>query len=173
MGPEPKPFTMGFYYSAVNGLLRRPRAFFGMLSPHMGILPPLAVLWLSGLIFSAARLILAMPSRPLLWGGIWLVNSVGMALIAAGIGYMAMVMMIGRKVAFRRFLGVYALSNGITLLISWLPFLFWITEPWKWWLIGTGLTSGLGLRPAQAGWIIGITIVVMVLFFGSLLPLIS
>ena len=170
---EPKKITIGVDYGALNGMLRHPRAFFNELPPDMGISPPLGFLCLSGLIFSAARLTLTMPAKPLLWGGIWLVNAVGMALIAAAVGYMAMVMIIGRRATFRRFLSIYALSAGITLLVSWLPFFFWITEPWKWWLIGAGLTSGLGFRPIQAGLIVGISIVVIVLFFWALLPVIS
>ena len=170
---EPEKFTIGFYYRTLNSMLRHPRAFFSKLPPDMGILPPLGFLCLSGLIFSAARLILAMPERPLVWGGIWLVNAVGMALIAAAIGYMAMVMILGRQVTFRRFFSVYALSVGVTLLASWLPFFFWITEPWKWYLIGAGLTSGFGFRPIQAVSIIGTSIAVIVLFFWSLLPVIT
>jgi len=139
----------------------------------MGILPPLGFLCLSGLIFSAARLTLTMPASPLVWGVIWLINAVGMALVAAAVGYMTMVMILGRQITFQRFFSVYALSAGLTLLVSWPPFFFWVTESWKWWLIGVGLTSGFGVRPAQAALIIGTSIVVIVLFFQSLLAVIS
>ena len=173
MGLEPEKFTIGFYYRTLNSMLRHPRAFFSKLSPDMGVLPPLGFLCLSGLIFMIARLTIVMPKRPLLWGGIWLANAVGMALVAAAVGYMAMVMILGRQVTFRRFFSVYALSVGVTLLASWLPFFFWITEPWKWWLIGLGLTSGLGFGSKHAWLIIVVSIAVIVLFFWSLLPVIS
>jgi len=173
MVSEPKKFTIGFYYRTLSSILRHPRAFFSELPSDMGILAPLGFLSLSALIFSVARLTLTMPARPLLWGGIWLVNALGMTLIAAAVGYMVMVMIIGRRVTFRQFFSVYALSTGVTLLVSWLPVFFWITEPWKWWLVGAGLKNGLGLRPIQTGLIVGISIVVIVLFFRSLLPVVS
>jgi hypothetical protein len=84
-----------------------------------------------------------------------------------------MVMTMGRTVTFARFLGVYALSSGVTLLASWVPFFALLTEPWKWWLIGTGMTRRFGLRWQQALLIISLSIGILLLFFGSLSPLFS
>lgn len=173
MESELKQFTIGFYYDALKSIIRHPRAFFSQLPRDMGILSPLGFLCLSGLIFTMARLILAMPERPLLWGCIWLVNAVGMALIAAAVGYMTMVMIFGRKVTFRQYFSVYALSFGVALLASWFPFFFLLSELWKWWLVGLGLTSGLGFGWKHAGLIVGVSIVVIVLLFRSLLPVIA
>ena len=59
------------------------------------------------------------------------------------------------------------------LLVSWLPFFVWLTEPWKWWLIGRGMTQALGFRWTQALLIIVISFSIIALFFWSVLPVVS
>ena len=97
----------------------------------------------------------------------------GMVFIAAGIGYMVMTMIMGRRVTFVRFFSIYALSAGVTLLASWLPFFIWLTEPWKWWLIGTGMIKCCGFRLFQVLVIIGVSMGVMFLLFWWVLPMTS
>ena len=102
-----------------------------------------------------------------------MVNAIGMVLIAAALGYLVMALTIGKQVSFTRFFSVYAFSSGVTLLASWIPFFIWITEPWKWWLIGTGMVKGCGFSLSQALVIIGVSISVMFLLFWSVLPLVA
>jgi hypothetical protein len=84
-----------------------------------------------------------------------------------------MTMFWGRKVTFRRFFSVYAIASGVTLLASWIPLFIFITEPWKWLMIGIGLTQTVGLKWLHSVLVIVLSIGMMVLFFWSLLPLIS
>ncbi len=114
-----------------------------------------------------------MPPQPVILGGIFFINAMGMAFIAAGLGYMVMTMIMGKRVTFIRFFSIYALSSGVILLVSWLPFIFWITEPWKWWLIGTGMIKNCDFSLTQVFVIIGMSIATMVLFFWTVLPIIT
>ena len=67
--------------------------------------------------------------NPLVMGGVFFINAMGMTFIAASIGFMVMIAIMGRRVTFARFFSIYALSAGVTLLASWLPFFIWLTEP--------------------------------------------
>jgi hypothetical protein len=96
-----------------------------------------------------------------------------MCFISAILGFTAMTMTLGRRVRFPRLFSVYAYSASVTLLAAWIPLFIWITEPWKWLLIGLGLVKGCGLRWFQALMVVGISIFVLVIFFWSLGPVIT
>jgi hypothetical protein len=165
-----KQFTLAFYLQTLTKILGQPRRFFSELSPDTGLKQPLGFLIVSSLFFTGAGLVTDMPPQPVIIGSIFFINAMGMAFIAAGLGYMVMTMIMGRRVTFIRFFSIYALSSGVTLLASWVPLFFWITEPWKWWLIGTGMIKNCGFSLTQVVVIIGMSIATMVLFFWTVLP---
>jgi hypothetical protein len=170
--PQSDNFSMGFYFHTLTRLLEQPRRFFMELGEDFGWKRPLGFLLVSSLFFAGAGLVSAMPDRPVLFGGIFFVNAVGMALIAALAGYGVMVMFMGKRVTFARFFSIYALSSGVTLLAAWIPFFIWLTEPWKWWLIATGMTRGLGFSWWHTLVTIGISVTVIFLFFWSVWPVV-
>ncbi len=166
-------FSMGFYLRTVTRLLSEPKKFFSDCAGTTTFNQSLSFLVISSLFFTAATLMSNMYIRPVMMGVIFFVNAVSMAFIAAAFGYVAMTMLMGRKVPFVRFFSIYAFASGITLLASWVPFLMYLTEPWKWWLIGTGMTRGCGFRLSQALMIIGVSMGVMFLLFWSVLSIIT
>ena len=170
---QTEKFTIRFYFHTLTSTVREPGRFFSDLPPDAGLKQPLGFLLVSSLFFVVAGLSSNMPPNPIFLGGILFVNAVGMVFIAAGTGYMLMVMSMGKRVSFPLFFSIYAFSSGVTLLAAWLPFFVWFTEPWKWWLIWTGMTKGLGFRWTQAVLIIGVSIGMMILFFWSVLPVVS
>ena len=165
-------FSMSFYVQAVFGILGRPRKYFGELCPAIGMLPSLVFLVISALFFCAASLMNIRLQAVYIMGGIYLFNAVGMVFIMAGLGYLVMILSIGRKVPFARLFSIYALCSGVTLLVSWVPYLVVFTEPWKWYLIGTGLTKGCGVKLKEAMLIIVLSLTIWILFYWSLMPLI-
>jgi len=165
-------FSIHFYVHAVFEILGRPRKFFSELPPTIGVMQPLSFLVLSALFFCSARLMSIRPHTFFLMGGIHLLNAVGMVLIMAALGYLVMTLSIGKKAPFTRLLGIYALCSGVTLLLSWVPYFVVFTEPWKWYLIGTGLTKGCGLKIKEAVLIIVLSLTIWILFYWSLIPLI-
>ncbi|MBC2717850.1 MAG: hypothetical protein HF978_21310 [Desulfobacteraceae bacterium] len=172
MKQETGQFSVGFYFQALAKVLGSPGTFFKELQ-DTGFKQPFGFLMVSSAFFAGASLLTRQFARPLLTGGIFFINAMGMPFIAAGLGYMLMTMFFGRKATFSRLFAVYAFAAGVTLLASWIPLFIWLTEPWKWMLIGMGLTQTCGFQWPQAVVVIGVSIGVMVLFFRSLLPLIS
>ena len=150
-------------------MLREPRRFFSRMPPEPGIKRPLGVLSVSSLIFATAGILSARPANPAFYGCVLFVNAMGMSLIAAGIGYGIVTMVMGRRVSYAKLLRPYAFAAGLTLLFAWLPFSLWITEPWKWYLVGTGLIRGCALKRSQAVIIIGVSIGVMTFLFWPVL----
>jgi hypothetical protein len=164
-------FTIRFYFQALTRILGAPGKFFGELPEKVGFRHSFGFLLISSLFFTGASLT-NIHERPLLMAGILLVNAIAMPLITAGVGFMVMIMTTGKRVPFAFFFAVYAFAAGVTMLASWIPLFVWLTEPWKWLLIATGMVKGCGLRWTQAILIIGLSIVIFVLFFWSLGPII-
>ena len=166
-------FFFRFYFRALGKMLGEPRSFFSELPVDLGFIKPLGFLIVSSIFFTGASVVSSMPANPIYLGSIFFINAVGMVLIASGLGYMVMVMVLGRSVTFKRLFSIYAFSSGITLLAAWIPFFIWFTEPWKGWLIGTGMARSCGFRSWQIIMIIGLSLGIMILFFLIVLPLVS
>ena len=105
-------FTFGFYFQALTRILGSPRQFFSELPENMGFGKPFGFLLVSSLFFTGASLT-CINEKPVLMAGILLINAVGMPLIAAGIGFMAMTMTIGKRVTFTRLFAVYAFAEAL------------------------------------------------------------
>lgn len=125
------------------------------------------MLAVSGLLYAGASLIGQSAPHPVRMGLIYFANGVGMNVLAACAGWLLINLMLGRRVAFQRVFNIYALAAGITLLASWIQSFVIISELWKWWLIGTGLTRGLGLPRSRALIVVGISIALIVLLCSS------
>jgi len=166
-------FSIGFYLRTVTRLLSEPKKFFSECANEATFNQSMGFLLVSSLFFTAASLMSNMFIKPFVMGAIFFVNAVSMVFIAAAFGYVVMTMLMGKKVTFVRFFSIYAFASGITLLASWVPFFMYLTEPWKWWLIGTGMTRGFGFRLSQALAIIGVSVGVIFLLFWSVLPIIT
>lgn len=164
---------MHFYAQAVFGLLGQPRKFYDALPESIPMASVLGFLAVSSVFSSMASLLNTKIQNFFLTGAIYLFNAVGMVLIMAGLGYLVMVLCFGKKVSFARLFSIFALSSGVTLLVSWIPFFVVFTEPWKWWLIGTGLVKGCGLRLKEALLIITLSLAIWILFYWSLIPIIT
>ncbi len=166
-------FSSGTYFDTLTQLLKEPGNFFSKIPQDAGFKEPFKFLFLSGLFFMIASLISNMPEKPVIMGMIFLINAIGIAFITCGLAYMTMVMIMGKRVTFARLFGIYAFSSGVTLLASWIPFGFIIAEPWKWFLIGTGMTRSCGFRLSQAILIIAVSVGALYLLFWSALPLVA
>ncbi len=164
--------TIGSYFQALTRILGSPAQFFGEFPGEVGFRQPFGFLIVSGLFYTGASLT-CIHESPVIMAGILLVNAIAMPFILAGISYMVMTMSIGKRVTFARLFAVYAFATGVTLLASWIPLFIWLTEPWKWLLIGIGMVKGCGLNGKQAILIIGVSIFIVVLFFWSLAPVVT
>lgn len=158
-----------FYCSTVTGLLGHPRNFFGDLPESLGMAQAAGFLTLCAIVHSIAALVYTAPANYLVMGGTLLANAIGMVFLLTGLGYAAARVSGKGKVRFGGLFRIYTLSTGVTLLVSWVPALVVYTEIWKWWLIATGMTYGLGFRWYRSLAIVGFSIVTTILLFHWLL----
>ena len=160
------------YFTMLTKSLAEPRKFFSQMSPDMGFGKPLGYLLISSIFFSAASALATVTVNPVLCISLYITNAVGMTLISALLGYILIfVIKGGRNIAFSHVFGIYAISSGTTLLAAWIPYFIIFTEPWKWWLIGTGMTKSCRLSCIQAVVVIGVSIGMIVCAFRFVLPL--
>lgn len=159
-------FAIGNYCQIMKRMLIKPGRFFSDISNGMSFTQPLGCLIISCLFFTGASLTQIGGSNVLI-AGILFLNAIVMPIIAAGVTFIVINSLMV-KVTFLKLLSVYFYAASVTLLLSWIPKLIWLTEPWKWVLVYKGLTIGCGLKRIKTIMIIGITISVLTIFFGSL-----
>ena len=152
-------FSFAVYVKVISEIARQPKVFFQDNPAGKSWKTPLFVLMISGLIFSIASVVASMAKAPLLMGMVYFANAVGMVFITSGIGYLLLRLFMKTKVSYHRIFAIYAYASGAVLLMSWLPYMIWITEPWRWWMIGCGLVKNIGFSVKGA-----ITIIVLSVF---------
>ena len=157
-------WSFSFHVTAIKGILTSPRVFFAQLPSRVGYRRPLGFLVVSSIFFAVASLTYVQERR-LLMAGIFVVNGLGVAWLSAVVTFLVVMLTIGRGIGFERFFALHAYATGATLLVSWMPLFVWITEPWKWLLIGIGLVNGCHLRKGQAVMVIAISVIILILLF--------
>jgi len=166
-----RDFFVRDYFKTLTAVWFSPGRFFSELPEFSLLGRPFFVLLVSGFLFAAGNL-LYLREGALLKVSILFLNAVAMPFIASAFGYLVMTMMMGRRAGYRRLFSVYAFSSGATLLLAWLPFSLWFVEIWKWALIGVGMVKGCSFRPLQAGAVIALSMILLIVFFWSLGPVI-
>jgi hypothetical protein len=164
-------FSIQYYYTTLTRLWFSPGRFFSETPECQTFRKPFAFLLLSSLFFAAVS-VLYVHEQVLFNVAILLFNALAMPFVAAAFGYLVMTMTMGKRTGYLRLFTVYAFASGSTMLLAWIPFSLWFTESWKWVLIGIGLVRGCGFRPLQAVAVIGVSVVILILFFWSLGPVI-
>ena len=165
--------TVSGYFQILARVVAEPRAFFTELSNTVNIKIPFVFLLLSSAFFSLAANIVHQFPNPLMMTAILFINAIGMTIISAGLGYVLIAILAGRRYSFVQITSVYAYASGTVFLAAWIPMALWLTELWKWWLIGTGLCRTCGLQRQQAWLVVGLSIGGMVGIFWALVPIIA
>ena len=152
-----------------SGLLISPARFFAHEAngTHWGF--SLGLLTFSAI--ASAAILLMMKHSPFTWinGGLWILNAVCMAAIAAAFGFLAARIIQAEHIPFSHILRIYAFAGSMPTLVAWVPGSFWITELWRWWLVGIGLTYSTRLNWRQTTGVITCSIGLTILFFWSLM----
>ncbi len=155
------------FFRVMNDLLMRPKAFFEGMPASGGYRSPVLFLLLCSIVFTVG-------SSTYLAGRTWLLaliffaNSMAMPFFTAFVLHIVVGMFFGRRSYETMFrIGAYA---SITQLAAWIPFFGYLTEPWRFFLIGAGLVKACGLKWRHALVSVVITFVVMLLFIWSLQP---
>ena len=160
-------FNLAFYIDTLMRLLKDPRAFYQTIPDGLRANHSLVFLLVSSILFTTASLAINFYESPLMMGGVLLINAMGMVVIASGLCYLVMVALWGRCLAYRKMFSIFAFASGITLTAAWIPLSFWITEPWKWWLVGVGITTVSSLSKRQTLLIIVLSVGLLMAIFWS------
>jgi hypothetical protein len=168
-----KPINAKLVIGTLTDLMVRPGIFYSQSFERISTTQAAGILVLSSLFFAASGTLIDPAGASMRLAMILFVNAVGMVLIGAVIGYLAMAVSGVRRCPFSRMWNIFSLSSGVVLLIAWVPCAFIFTEPWKWCLIGTGLVKGLGMTKARAVIIVLFTFGAMVMVIYSVLPVVN
>lgn len=167
------PRNPNFYVCTLTALIMRPSRFFATTFKEVSAVRSLIVLTVSSIFFAATGSLLKPESASLTAGLILFFNAVGMAMLGSAACYLAIAATAPRQYAFGQLFSIFSLSSGAVLLIAWIPSAFFITEPWKWWLIGTGMVNGLGMSRARAAITVLFTFGAIVILIYALLPMVA
>ena len=110
---------------------------------------------------------------PWLMGGIFFFNALGSALIACLIAHGIVRVIRRQRTPFMLFFMIHAFAWGITLFLSWLPFLLWLTEPWKWGLVYLGYRNGCGFGRKTALAVMVGTLAIQFSLFYWVMPIVA
>jgi hypothetical protein len=154
-------------------LLTAPGTFFENRRDRLVSPASLVFLVISTLLFTVASLVFQQSPKPLVTSAILIGNALGMVLILSFISYMVMILSMGQKASYRQVLSVFAYASGTSFMIAWIPHMLIVSEPWRWYLIGIGLTRGCGLKWMGSIWIMICSITITTIFFRSILPLLQ
>ncbi|SMC39617.1 Yip1 domain-containing protein [Desulfocicer vacuolatum DSM 3385] len=152
-----------FYAYAIVQLLIEPGQFFMELPKKSTKRTTWGFMVLSSLFYAAASLLTGTHGQSVgIMGMVFFMNALGIVLISAVIGHVTLMMLAGKKEVFSGVLSIYAFSSGITFFLSWLPFMLWFTEPWRWWLLYTGFKHSFGLTGKRAFWVVSVSVFIQV-----------
>lgn len=152
-------------------LIKAPRKFFSAGRDLPCTPSPVAFLAVSSIISALSAMLLGHQSPNLIRGAILALNGFGMATLAAVFAYGAAVPVVGAGIPFGRLFGIFAHSSGVTLLFSWNPALVLFTEPWRWWLVWTGMRQTCETSRAQTAIVLIASFAMVAMLFWMLLPL--
>lgn len=103
-------------------------------------------------------------------GAIILVNALAMPFVTGFLAYIFSTMFYGKKISMPRMFSIFAYSSGVVMIISWIPALVWVTEPWRGLLCLVGLVKAGELKWHQAIIVMGCTIISLLVLIWSFLP---
>ena len=153
--------TGQYYAQTMIQLLIEPGRFFSDLPDQTSLAKTLGFVLISCGFFALATLLTGVFSRPM-WqtAPVFFFGATGMVLVSSLIGHVTMVMILGKRSSFGTVFSLYAYATGITLFVSWLPFLLWFTEPWKWCLVYLGFKNVCRASGRQALMILAVSMVI-------------
>ena len=168
-----KTFSLAAYTRTLADLVVCPGAFFTERFNTVSVWHASGVLFLSALFSAMCLAMLSSQSAPLLTGMIGFVNGIFMTAVGCAIGYLVCLLIVGNRPSLSRLWALYSLSSGAVLLIAWVPSAFFLTEPWRWVLIGMGMVRGLKINRSRAVFIVLFTFGTTVLTVYAILAILN
>jgi hypothetical protein len=139
------PFCKMSFMGALSGLTMSPRRWFDEAFPGITPREAGAMLLLASLFYAAAGALPVSSTGTLVRGAILMANALGMTVLHSAMAWIVCAVVGGPRLRFASIWMVFAIGTSPTLLIAWIPFTFFFTEPWRWLLVALGMIYGLGL----------------------------
>lgn len=155
-------FGLRTYVARMTRIVGAPRMFFREYAESGHLLLPVFALVLSGGFYACASLLVHACPQPMAALMIFFINAAGMPVLAAAMGYAVSRVILGCRIGFVRFFGIYAWAAAVVLPLACVPYLVLFAEVWRWWLIGAGLMIVCGLRRWQAMLVVVLTLAAMI-----------
>ena len=171
LGLTQKKFDyLHYFFSTQLRLMRRPDLAFEELFRNPDLIRMGVIFFMSAALYCCASLIFSPTGQPVAQAAVLALNTIGMVLVEIVIGYILVAILTGTFVSLKMITVIYAVSWATMLMIAWIPFSLWLTEPWKWLLIGIGLKKQYHLKGWKAILIVLSSIVLIVWIFNRFIP---
>ncbi len=130
---------------ALTSLTMSPRRWFTEAFPRITPREAGGMLLLASLFYASAGALPLSGTGTLVRAGILMANALGMTVLHAAMAWLICAVVGGPRIRFTSIWMVFAIGTSPTLLIAWIPFTFFFTEPWRWLLVALGMIYGLGM----------------------------
>lgn len=160
------------YARMVTRLLTEPGRFFSESTEKAEAGESFVFLFMASSLYTLGVYAVSGSSIPVKTLSAFFINTFGMCLVAMLVGHITLLTFFRKRQNFSKLIIIYASSFGVTSLVSWVPYFLWFTEPWKWSLIGIGLTRCCGLKWYQAVLAVLMTLLIISGVFLSLYSMI-
>jgi len=130
---------------SLTALTISPRRWFAEDFPGITPREAGAMLFLASLFYAAAGALPMSNTGTLVRGAILMVNALGMTVLHSAMAWLVCALAGVPRMRFASIWMVFAIGTSPTLLIAWIPFTFFFTEPWRWLLVALGMIYGMGM----------------------------
>ncbi len=133
-------FTLRGFFNDAGWLLVAPGQFFSRHPGPADWRRAAGLFSAAAILASSLSLMFVRSGAPLFGMGIFVFNALGIVMISTLFGFLVLQIIPGVSLSFPRLLCFYAYAGSWPLLLSCIPGAALLSEIWKWWLVGIGLT---------------------------------
>lgn len=160
---------LGRFFRVVYNLVLRPGTFYEQLPSESRYLSAMAFLLTCSLLSSVVGS-LSFGEKRVVLAFIYFLNAFFMPFFTALLLYVVTLLLCKSVFSYQRLFVITAYAN-VTLLITWIPGLSWITGIWKFYLIGLGMVKIGRIKGSKAFIVLVATAGILVLLIQLLIPI--
>jgi hypothetical protein len=160
------------YLETISAIIRSPAKFYESVASETGSRRALLFLMISGIFYCSVSMTYFFENS-LKMGVIMMVNAIVMPALGAVFTFSLLGMTTQNRVPYGKVFNVFAYASGAVMVISWIPGLAMIMEPFRAVLVGIGLVKTFGIGKVRSVFLVIMTAVLLLLFFWTAAPLVA
>jgi|GEM_PF-5382485 hypothetical protein len=164
-----KSLSIKAYLHTLSSIIKEPKKFFRNLPENSDLKSPLSFLAvslaISTVVFITGSSFQASPEA----AAVYFINAAVMSTAASMALFAALKFFLFKNVKLKKCFSLFAYSAGATVIAAGVPFLLWMTEIWKWWLVGVGINQNLKIKPILSFIAVVLSIALVISTFASIL----